>query len=52
MCDVFVWCVLLGVQILLRHPKHVKALFRRAKARTALGRTEEALEDLNKAVEL
>jgi hypothetical protein len=39
-------------QILMRHPQHVKALFRRAKARTALGRTEEALQDLNKAAEL
>ena len=39
-------------QIIMRHPQHVKALFRRAKARTGLGRTEEALEDLNKAAGL
>lgn len=41
-----------STQILMRHPNHVKALFRRAKARTGLGRTEEALEDLNKATAL
>lgn len=41
-----------GVQILLRHPQHVKALFRRGRARTELGRTEEALQDLVKAAEL
>jgi hypothetical protein len=40
------------VQIIMRHPQHVKAYFRRAKARTGLGRTEEALQDLNKAAEL
>jgi hypothetical protein len=39
-------------QILLRHPQHVKALFRRGRARTELGRTEEALQDLVKAAEL
>jgi hypothetical protein len=36
----------------MRHPNNVKALFRRAKARTALSRTEEALADLSKAAAL
>ncbi|KAG2500970.1 hypothetical protein HYH03_000792 [Edaphochlamys debaryana] len=39
-------------QVLNMDPKNVKALFRRGKARLALGRTEEAKEDLEAARKL
>jgi hypothetical protein len=40
------------LQVLMRDPKHVKALFRRGKARAGMGRTLEALEDLTAAAAL
>lgn len=36
----------------MRDPKCVKALYRRAKARTGMGRTGEALDDLEAAAAL
>lgn len=43
-------------QVIMRDPQHkethLKALFRRGKARAAMGRTQEALEDLNAAAAL
>eukprot|EP00775_Hariotina_reticulata_P007506 gene7506-7716_t len=41
-----------ATQVLMRDPKHVKALFRRGKARAGMGRTVEALEDLTAAAAL
>eukprot|EP00879_Flechtneria_rotunda_P005210 GHRR01005492.1.p1 GENE.GHRR01005492.1~~GHRR01005492.1.p1 ORF type:complete len:384 (+),score=144.45 GHRR01005492.1:94-1245(+) len=41
-----------ATQVLMREPKNVKAMFRRAKARAALARTEEAVEDLTVAAAL
>jgi hypothetical protein len=40
------------LQVLVRDSKHIKALFRRGKARAAMGRTVEALEDLSTAATL
>lgn len=37
------------LQVLMRDPKHLKALFRRGRARAAMGRTEEAIQDLAQA---
>eukprot|EP00882_Tetradesmus_deserticola_P015422 GHRQ01016433.1.p1 GENE.GHRQ01016433.1~~GHRQ01016433.1.p1 ORF type:complete len:408 (+),score=180.53 GHRQ01016433.1:412-1635(+) len=41
-----------ATQVLVRDPKHIKALFRRGKARAGMGRTVEALEDLGAAAAL
>ncbi|WIA11718.1 hypothetical protein OEZ85_011813 [Tetradesmus obliquus] len=41
-----------ATQVLVRDPKHIKALFRRGKARAGMGRTVEALEDLSSAATL